>query len=318
MAVNSLPRSCTAIAGVLFAGSNLVGQVPSRGRLPAVAYTINVVSTPHGGSGSAMAGPAQNYTGRAVFAANRGRMDIVEGTVESLFAKGDYVLFDSTDLVIVHPASKTFVLLPHNLANQTMERLESLGVKMTLADEKVTLDSIAAGDTVAGIPTIHYRMTTAFAMSIDAGVMQQRLTTESVTDYWIASVPGLPRNPLLRANGLTGGSGLTGMFKSISQKVDSVAKRMGTAIALKTSTASRMTDSQGANATMEQTSEVSNIERREVDDSVLVLPPDFKPRSLSGDETIPDDAGAKWRVLPRPRPARTERPFRPRMARSTP
>lgn len=318
MAVNLLPRSCAVLAGLLFAGSNVIAQIPSRGRSSGVAYTIHVASTPHGGSGSAMAGPAQNYTGRAVFAGSRGRMDIAEGTVESLLAKGDYVLFDSTDLVIVHPASKTFVLLPHDVANQTIERLESFGVKVTLADEKVTLDSVAAGDTVAGIPATHYRMTTAFTMSIDAGVMQQRLTTESVTDYWIASVAGLPRNPLLRANGLTGGSGLTGMFKSMSQKVDSVAKRMGTAIALKTSTVSRMTDGQGATATMEQTSEVSNIERRDVDDSVLVLPPDFKARSLSGDETISDDAGAKWRVLPRPRPIRKERLFRSGVARSTP
>lgn len=317
MIAKLLTRSCAVLSGLLFTGSSIVAQVPSRGRLSGVAYTIRVASTPNGAAGSAMAGPAQNYAGRAVFAANRGRMDIIEGTVESLFAKGDYVLFDSIDLVIVHPATKTFVFLPHDLANQTMERLESFGVKMTLADEKVTLDSVAAGDTVAGIPTIHYRMRTAFAMSIDAGVMQQRLATESVTDYWVASVPGLPRNPLLRANGLTGGSGLTGMFKSISQKVDSVAKRMGTAIALKTSTASRMTDGQGGSATMEQTSNVSNIERREVDDSVLVLPPDFKPRSLSGEETISNDAGAKWRVLPGPRPTRTERPFRPGAVRST-
>jgi hypothetical protein len=309
MAGNRFPQSFAAVTGVLVAASNLVAQVASRARLPGVAYTIQVVSTPHGGSGvGAMAGSAQNYTGRAIFAANRGRMDIVEGSVESLFAKGDYVLFDSTDLVMVHPASKTFVPLPHDLASQTMERLESFGVKMTLADEKVTFDSVAAGDTVTGIPTTHYRMTTAFAMTIDAGVMQQRLATESVTDYWVASVPGLPRNPLLRANGLTGGSGLTGMFKSISRKVDSVAKRMGSAIALKTTTASRMTDGQGGNTAMEQTSEVSNIERRDVDEALLVLPSDYKPKALTGEEILSDDSGSKWRVLPRPRPTRMERP----------
>ena len=255
-----------------------------------------------------MAGPAQNYTGRAIFAANRGRMDIVEGTVESLLAKGDYILFDSTDLVIVHPASKSFVPLPHDVAGQTMERLESIGVKVTLADEKVALDSLGFGDTVSGIPTAHYRLTTAFTMSLDAGVIQQRLGTQSVTDYWVGSVPGLPRNPLLRANGLAGPSAMTGMFKSISRKVDSVAKRMGSAIALRTSTVSRLIDGQGDTTTMEQTSDVSNIEHRDVDDSVLVLPPDYRPRALGGvEQGIADDAGAKWRIRPRPRPTKIER-----------
>jgi hypothetical protein len=323
MAVNFFsPRAFAAVAGLFIAASNLlVAQVAPRGRLSGVAYTIQVGSTPHGGAGGgAMNGPAQNYIGRAVFAADRGRMDIVEGSVESLFSKGDYVLFDSTDLVIVHPASKAFVPLPHDVAGQTMERLESIGVKMTLADEKVSLDSLGFGDTVAGIPTAHYRMTTAFTMSVDAGVLQQRLATESVTDYWVASVAGLPRNPLLRANGLAGPSAMTGMFKSISRKVDSVAKRMGAAIALKTSTVSRMSDGQGAATTMEQTSDVSNIERLAVDDSLLVLPPDYKPRALTGVEPMSDDAGAKWRVSPRPRPSRIERPrSRSRTAvRSTP
>jgi hypothetical protein len=311
MIVKSLPRAVAVVAGLFVGASSLaLGQVAQRERLSGVGYVIRVTSAPHGGSGAAgaMAGSAQNYLGHAVFAANRGRMDIVEGGVESLFSKGDYILFDSTDLVIVHPASKAFVQLPRDAAGQTMERLESIGVKMNIADEKVALDSLGVGDTIAGILTSHYRMTMAFTMSVDAGIVQQRLATESITDYWVASVPGLPRNPLLRANGLSGPSAVTGMFKSISLKVDSAAKRMGSAIALRTTTVSRLIDGQGTNTMTEQASDVSSIEPREVDDSLLVLPPDYKQRSLSGvDETVSDDAGAKWRIPPRARPTRIER-----------
>lgn len=312
MLVKSLPLIITALAGLNIGASSLVvAQVAPRGRLAGVAYTIRVRGTPHGGSGAlgAMAGSAQNYLGRAVFAANRGRMDILEGGVESLFGKGDYILFDSTDLVIVHPASKAFVQLPHDVAGQTMERLESIGVKMNIADEKVVFDSLGVGDTVAGIPTSHYRMTTAFTMSVDAGFVQQRLATESITDYWVASVPGLPRNPLLRANGLSDPSAMTGMFKSISQKVDLAAKRMGSAIALKTTTVSRLIDGQGVNSMTEQASDVSSIEPRDVDDSLLVLPADYKLSPLSGvEQAVSNDAGAKWRIPPRSRPTRIERP----------
>ena len=304
-------NTIVAIASLsVFASTPAVAQATPRGRLAAVAYAIHVTSSPHGGSGAAgvMSGSAQNYTGHAVFAADRGRMDIVDGGVEALFAKGDYILFDTTDLVIVHPASKAFVPLPHDVAAETLERIESLGVKTTIADEKVVFDSLGFGDTVAGNPTSHYRMTTAFTMSVDAGTMQQRLATESITNYWVAFVPGLPRNPLLRANGLAGPSAMTGMFKSISLKVDSAAKRMGSAVALKTSTVSRLIDGQGANSMTEQTSEVMSIEPRAIDDSVFVLPADYKQTSLLGVEEPISDATAKWRIPPRPRRTKIEKP----------
>jgi hypothetical protein len=314
MIVKPISHFAAAVIGCwVMARGSLVAQSSSRARLlPGVAYTIHVASTPHGTSGGAgvMVSAAQNYVGRAVFAADRGRMDIVDGGVESVLAKGDYILFDSTDLVIVHPASKTFVPLPHDVAAQTIERLQSIGVRMTIADVKVTMDSLDAADTVSGFPATHYRMTTAFTISVDAGIVEQRLATESVTDYWVALVPGLPRNPLLRANGLAGPSAMSGMFKSISAKVDSAAKRMGAAVALKTSTVNKLIDGQGASTTVEQTSIVSNIEHTDVDDALLVLPPDYKGVTLAGgNETISDDAGAKWRAWPRVRPSRNVRPI---------
>jgi hypothetical protein len=313
MVLKPISHFVAAVFGCLIAArGSLAAQSGARTRLPGVGYTIHVASTPHGTSGgaSAMVSAAQNYVGRAVFAADRGRMDILDGGVESVLAKGDYILFDTTDLVIVHPASKTFVPLPHDVAAQTIERLQSIGVTMSISDVKVTMDSLDAADTVSGFPTTHYRMTTAFTISIDAGIVEQRLATESVTDYWVALVPGLPRNPLLRANGLAGPSAMSGMFKSISAKVDSAAKRMGAAVALRTSTVNKLIDRQGASTTVEQTSIVSNIEHTDVDDALLVLPPDYKGVTLAGgNETISDDAGAKWRVLPRVRPNRTVRPI---------
>jgi len=311
MTFHSSSNAIATITSLCVSASTLaVAQAAPRGRLAGVAYAIHVTSAPRGGPGAAgvMSASTQNYTGHAIFAADRGRMDIVDGGVEALFAKGDYILFDTTDLVIVHPASKAFVPLPHDAAAQTLERLESIGVKTTIADEKVVFDSLGFGDTVAGNPTSHYRMTTAFTMSVDAGIMQQRLATESITNYWVAFVPGLPLNPLLRANGLAGPSAMTGMFKSMSLKVDSAAKRMGSAVALRTSTVSRLIDGQGANSMTEQTSEVTNIESRAIDDSLFVLPADYKQISLLGVEEPSSDANAKWRIPPRPPQTRIGKP----------
>jgi len=204
--------------------------------------------------------------------------------------------------VIVRPAAQAFLALPHDVTIQGMTALEAMGVKVTIAEEKVTLDSLGPSDTVAGFPTKHYRMTTAFTMSMDAGIMQQRLATENVTDYWVAMVPGLPENPLLRANGIAGASPMTGMFKGFSLKVDSAAKRMGSSVALRTVTVSRLIDGQGANTMLEQRSEVSNIERKLVDESLLVLPAGYQAKPLPGGQSqIGEDAGAKWKTLPKPR-----------------
>src|SRR4051812_29874947 len=86
--------------------------------LPGFGYTLRVVGAP--GSGGALiagsAADAQNYVGRSVVAASRGRMDILSGGIESLFAKGDYLLFDSTDVVVVHPATKEFVPISREAA----------------------------------------------------------------------------------------------------------------------------------------------------------------------------------------------------------
>jgi hypothetical protein len=287
------------------AGQSVVAQSPaSSGRVvPGLAYTIHAIAG--AGSGSGMMGAVgvggQNYTGRAVVVGDRGRMDITDGGVESLFSKGDYILFDTTDLVIVHPATKDFVVLRHDAASQGLAHLESMGLKMTVSDLKVTLDSIGAGDTVAGIPTRHYRMTTAFNLSIDAGFMQQGLGTESVTDYWVANVPGLPANPLLRVNGISSpGAAMTGLFADLSNKVDSAARRLGSAVALKTVTVSRMNQGPGTSTTTRQESSVSDIRHQDVDESLLVLPEGYKPGALPGmEQSQTADDGAKWRTLPR-------------------
>jgi len=137
--------------------------------------------------------------------------------------------------------------------------------------------------------------------------MQQRLAAENITDYWVAAVRGLPDNPLLRANGIAGASPMTGMFKEFSLRVDSAARRMGSTVALKTTTVSRLIDDRGMNTMTEQRSEVSNLQHRPVDESLLVLPAGFKSKPLPGvPESLGEDAGAKWRTLlksrPRPRP----------------
>lgn len=274
-----------AIAALLIGAA---GSVPARAQSRAdgpltngVSYDIRVSSTPTAGLGmaAAMGAAAQDYTGHAVFVGKRGRLDIVEGGVASLLNKGDYVLFDSGTVTVVHPATREYVPVSAQMASDALEQLQSLGVSISLGDLKVTLDTVAGADTVAGYATRHFRMTTAFTMALDAAIMQQRFATESVTDYWVANVRGLPADALLRVNSLTAAP-LTGVFKELAAKVDSAAALMGSGAALKSKTVSRLIQGPGAGVTTEQTSEVSNVKRVQVADSALVVPSGYKQGSI--------------------------------------
>lgn len=257
--------------------------------LAAVSYDIRVSSTPTAGLGmaAAMGAGSQDYTGHAVFAGRRGRLDIVEGGVASLLNKGDYVLFDSSGITVVHPAAQEYIPISAQMANDAFAQLQSLGVKISLGDLKVALDTMRGADTVAGYSTRHFRMTTAFTMSLDAAIMQQRFAAESITDYWVATVPGLPADALLRVNSLTTAP-LTGVFKELASKVDSAASLMGAGAALKSKTVSRFIQGPGASVTTEQTSEVSNVKQTQVAESLLSVPTGYRKGSIGGE--IPKSA----------------------------
>jgi hypothetical protein len=299
--------SCVALVAVaLVASLSAQANGPPKLTTQGSSYTVNATGAASA-LGNGLGGPAtlQNYIGRVVFAAGRGRMDIVEGGVETLFGKGDYLLFDSTDVIVVHPSTHDFIAIPRDLASRSMGRLEAMGLRIAIADEKVTLDSISVGDTVAGLPTRHYRMTVAFNMAMDAGYMQQRLGTESVTDYWVSSSSLVPPNPLLRANGFTAGAMSGGLFRTLSAKVDSVAAKMGTTAALKTRAVTRLMTGPGSTVETQQVYEVSNIARRDIEDDQLTLPAGTSAAALPGVEISRialDSLGAKWRVLSSGRP----------------
>ena len=272
------------LAGSVAALPSRAQARPTAGPVAGVSYDIRVSSTPTAGLGmaAAMGAASQDYTGHAVFAGRRGRLDIVEGGVASLLNKGDYVLFDSSAITVVHPATQEYIPISAQLASDMFAQLQSLGVQISLGDLKVTLDSLRGADSVAGFPTHHFRMTTAFTMSLDAAIMKQRFAAESVTDYWVATVPGLPADALLRVNSLTTAP-LTGVFKELAARVDSAAALMGAGAALRSRTVSRFIQGPGSSVTTEQTSEVSNLKHVQVAESLLSVPSGYRKGSIGGE-----------------------------------
>ena len=277
---------------------------------PGLGYTIRVSSRPKGGGGGGRQaremsmGPGNwNWTGSVVASGGRGRVDITDGGAEGLFGQGDYMLFDASDFLIVRPSSKEYIGLPSAGLSGGLEMLRTMpNVRVEVSDLKVEMARVGAGDTVAGQTTQHYRLTSGYIVSIDAGFLQQAMAIESTTDYWVANVEGLTTGPFLKV--FSGVMSLGGIVKEVGPKVDSAVARMGNVSPLKAVTETSITDGRGGISETEATILVSAIKRRDVDPGVFVLADDFQPANIGGLAQLfggaaKGDPGAKWRAKPR-------------------
>jgi len=96
-------------------------------RVEGLSYDLRMTSAPTSGTGlaTAMGNVSQSYVGRALVVGGRGRLDILEGGLQPLFSKGDYLLFDSTGITVVRPASQEYVPVSPEL-KRVMEDLDAL------------------------------------------------------------------------------------------------------------------------------------------------------------------------------------------------
>jgi len=269
---------------------------------PGLGYTIQVTSRPRGapqGRGMRMGPGNLSWTGNVVVSGGRGRVDITDGGAETLFGKGDYMLFDANDFLVVRPSSKEYVGLPGGGLSGGLEMLRSMpNLRVEVSELNVKMEKIGAGDTVAGQTTQRYRMTSGYIVSIDAGFIQQAMALESTTDYWVANVEGLSTGPFLKM--LSGILSLGGIVKEIGPKVDSAVAKMGNMSPLKAVTVTSISDGRNAPSETEATLLVSAIKRRDVDPDAFVLPKDFQPGNIGPlaqlfGSTSKGDPGAKWR-----------------------
>ena len=200
--------------------------------------------------------------------------------------------------MIVHPSIQKFVLLTQQTTNAGGQ-LDTAAFNMKLSDEKVVLDSIGPGDTISMFPTIRYRLTLAFNMELSMPLLSTRVGSEAVTEYWVASIPGMAPNPLLRSNGMSaGGGGVPGMLHALSLRVDSASARMGRTIVLRTTSTTRINAGPGRALESHTSAVVSDLKRAEINKNLLTVPIQYKVLPLPG---LPADSlgdGAKWKVPP--------------------
>ena len=238
-----------------------------------IAVTIKV-----GGVMAGMLGAmGPGYTGHGVALGSQIRIDIVDGAMAPLAEKGDYMLFDSTGMTVVHPAKKEFVPISAEASGKALEQLQALGMSIAIKDIDVTFDSIPGSDTVSGYTTRHYKTSIGYTVSLEGLGTSQQLKSSAVSEYWMAPIPGLTTSPLQRTGQLSGGQGLglskDGPLKDLAVKVDSVSRGMkGTAVKVKSTTTS---DTGGGTMTIELGSQMLRVTQTPIDASLFVVPADY-------------------------------------------
>ncbi len=270
-------RALLALAAVSLSAEPLAAQGAQK-QTAGIEFDMKTTMTAAGGMSGMLSGMTPGYTGHGVQTGNRVRIDITDGALPPLAEKGDYIVFDTSGMTVVHPAKKEFVPIPKDFASKMFEQMQSMGMSITVGASSISLDSLPGTDTIAGYPTRHYRSTLTYSMTLEGMGMSQQLKSTTTGEYWTAQIPGLSTSPLQRTNQLTGGQGMSsisavGPLKDLASKSDSVMRRMS-GIALRTRMNST-SDTGAGDMSLDMNAELSNLKRAPIDDTLFVIPADY-------------------------------------------
>jgi hypothetical protein len=246
---------------------------------PGVEFDMKMNVSVSGGMSGMVAGMVPSYSAHGAAVAARLRIDIVDGALPPLAEKGDYLLFDTAGVTVVHPSKKEFVVVPRDVPSKTLEQIQAMGMTVAVGGIALKLDTIPGTDTVAGLPTRHYRTTIDYTVTLDGMGTSQQMRTRATSEYWTASVAGLTSSPLLQTSQISGGGGLNAMsssgpFKELSARSDSLTQRMrGTAVRIKAATNTDM--GMGGAVEIDMTAELSNVTHGPIAAGLFAAPSDY-------------------------------------------
>ncbi len=282
---------------------------------PGMTYTIHGTTVPNGSGPMATAMEAQrsDWTGVVVFSDGRGRMDIVEGASRPMFEKGDYVLFDATDFIVVKPEARNFFGFH---PDQAMRAIAAFGPKIAISNTKVSLDTLGAGEALDGHPTQHYRLNASYTMTMDMsalgempdGMAPPPMDAEMSMEYWFADIPNFPPNPFVKmASGMASGEPTVGagFMSALTNSLSAARDGMPVSKApLKTTASTRISAGPGMTSGTDNTVVITGVKETSVDMARLLLPDGYTETQMAGLENMPGaaplskDSGAKWRARP--------------------
>jgi hypothetical protein len=153
-----------------------------------------------------------DFTVRVTYANGKGRVDAVKGLA---WEAGDYVLFDSSQILVVHGGTKTF----DEMSTEAFLRRAIPDMSFIVRNTKSTIETIQPRLMLGDQSVSHVRLRQLFLTYFDEDDPDVTsddeladMTTENVIDYWLADIEGLPagaQSPAIDPPALVAGSAWT-------------------------------------------------------------------------------------------------------------
>jgi hypothetical protein len=277
-----------------------------------LAYTVRVTTRVSGtGTLANHLGAEGNWTGTAIVARDRGRIDISEGELPGFFRKGDFVLFDASDAIVVHPADKSFAVLFPYTRDSTPRLMNSTGIRTSLTNLIVMIDSGLPSETIEGRLASHYRIKATYNLTIDVSSItgleaspNRSSAIDQVTDYYYADLP-LPQafvsfNPAAVFQLPRMPDYLQELNARLAVMTAGLPKNR---TSLRTVATTKIVSSE-MSLLRETTTEILQVQNQNFEVDTFLLPMEYRESSGPGTNSDPAsrrsavDAGTKWRRPP--------------------
>jgi hypothetical protein len=154
-----------------------------------------------------------DFSGRALLDGSRSRVDFISGNA---YPAGTYMM--STDgsrkLIFVDPGNKTYTEI------NTSSIVSTIGTSNIKIDElKADVEPMGDKQTIAGLPTEHYRLTVSYTITVTARNMPLKLGVRTVIDQWTTSEFGDVVANALAESELTGNQKVDELIAAETTKI---------------------------------------------------------------------------------------------------
>lgn len=199
--------------------------------------------------------------------------------VSSRSERGEYILVDfATNTVrTVKPSEREISELPLATFEQIIGKaLGMVGsvVQMQVRDAGIVANEIGAGGQVAGLATKQYRMTEEYNVRIGVfGMNAEEKHHRVVTDYWVPTGPGVPRNPVVELM-MRASSALAQQDATHQANVSRARSALFTGVPVK----AIVTVTETGEGTKRSSVELTSLSTQAPDASLFVLPSGYRAK----------------------------------------
>lgn len=229
-------------------------------------------------------------TGRAIGTADKMRLDItMKGAGAHVSPLAGPLASDSTASMIVTDSGKTVTYLDSKKSQYVTVRLVEMmakakelgGLSFEYSGTESKVDSLGAGPTILGHPTLHYRVAMGTTMTISAIGRVHTVKLSSMSDsYYATDVKG-NLNPFASLSGVDMLAMFGSTSKDFADKMNAVQKKLPKGTPLRTLSSATMVQQEQTKVT-NAVAEVTAIEWVTADPKTFEIPSTYTAVQLPG------------------------------------